>query len=92
MRCSFLFDIFLGHSYNQLPPSVKYMTVIIRLSGRLLRPHKIFVDQWGQVSVQPQLICGIFLLALLRKISKTFLSRTERFAYRSWERGQGRAG
>jgi len=22
----FLFDIFLGHSYNQLPPSVKYMT------------------------------------------------------------------
>lgn len=25
--CSYLFDIFLGPSYNQLPPSVKYMTV-----------------------------------------------------------------
>ena len=24
---SFLFDIFLGPSYNQSPPSVKYMTV-----------------------------------------------------------------
>lgn len=26
-RCSYLFDIFLGPSYNQSPPSVKYMTV-----------------------------------------------------------------
>ena len=25
---SFLFDIFLGPSYNQSPPSVKYMTVM----------------------------------------------------------------
>ncbi|KAH9966032.1 hypothetical protein BC827DRAFT_1355112 [Russula dissimulans] len=25
-ECSFVFDIFLGHNYNQLPPSVKYMT------------------------------------------------------------------
>lgn len=24
---SYLFDIFLGASYNQVPPSVKYMTV-----------------------------------------------------------------
>jgi len=24
---SFLFDIFLGHSYNHMPPSVKFMTV-----------------------------------------------------------------
>jgi len=68
------------------------MTVIIRLSGHLLRPHKRFVDQWGQVSVQPQLICGMSLLALLRKIAETFLSRMEKFAYRSWERGQDRAG
>lgn len=27
VSCSYLFDIFLGPSYNQLPPSVKYMTV-----------------------------------------------------------------
>ncbi|KAF8272514.1 hypothetical protein EI94DRAFT_1769775 [Lactarius quietus] len=26
LESSFLFDIFLGHNYNQLPPSVKYMT------------------------------------------------------------------
>src|SRR5436190_3611482 len=26
---SYLFDIFLGASYNQSPPSVKYMTVIL---------------------------------------------------------------
>lgn len=29
--CSYLFDIFLGPSYNQLPPSVKYMTVSVFL-------------------------------------------------------------
>lgn len=28
---SYLFDIFLGPSYNQTPPSVKYMTVCITL-------------------------------------------------------------
>ena len=28
---SYLFDIFLGPSYNQAPPSVKYMTVGVKL-------------------------------------------------------------
>jgi hypothetical protein len=28
---SYLFDIFLGGSYNQTPPSVKYMTVSLSL-------------------------------------------------------------
>lgn len=41
---SFLFDIFLGPSYNQSPPSVKYMTVSdwienkIYMTGFLGRP------------------------------------------------------
>ena len=68
------------------------MTVIFRLSGHLLQPHKGYVDQWGQVSVQSQLICGMSLLALLQKMPEAILSRTEKFAYRSWERGQDRAG
>ena len=29
--CSYLFDVFLGPNYNQSPPSVKYMTVSLRV-------------------------------------------------------------
>ena len=42
MRFSFLFDIFLGHSYNQMPPSVKYMTVAISLRYRPDLSHMTF--------------------------------------------------
>ncbi len=83
MRFSFLFDIFLGHSYNQLPPSVKYMTVAISLFYRPNRSHARFVDQWRQIPIQPQLIRGMSFLDTLRKKTETFYSRTAKYAYRS---------
>lgn len=33
---SFCFDIFLGSSYNQTPPSVKYMTVCFSASPMIV--------------------------------------------------------
>lgn len=38
---SFLFDIFLGSSYNQSPPSVKYMTVRLHSSLGLTSQYKM---------------------------------------------------
>lgn len=50
-HCSYLFDVFLGPSYNQSPPSVKYMTVSQGIYLRHNPKSKSEGDQWRKVSV-----------------------------------------
>lgn len=55
---SYLFDIFLGPSYNQSPPSVKYMTVSpASIFCRETRRYSYAVtDQRRKVSFQSELV------------------------------------
>lgn len=58
---SYLFDIFLGPSYNQSPPSVKYMTVsagVAAVWSCYLTPS--FSDERWQIPFQPQPLRGKF--------------------------------
>jgi hypothetical protein len=54
---SFLFDIFLGPSYNQSPPSVKYMTVTyscVFLAPRLLIARRQMVENSDSIPIFTQ--------------------------------------
>ncbi len=73
MKSSFLFDIFLGHSYNQLPPSVKYMTVNIRQFDHLFRAHKSFCRPTGaSFGSTPTCMQYVFLSRCYRERMKHF--------------------
>lgn len=58
---SFLFDIFLGPSYNQSPPNVKYMTVSTsRCFECQITDNRSPVDERGEISLQPQPLRSTF--------------------------------
>jgi hypothetical protein len=59
---SYLFDIFLGPSYNQSPPNVKYTTVSAsRINHHPAEVRNRSSDQWRKVSFQPKpLRCKFF--------------------------------
>lgn len=79
---SFLFDIFLGPSYNQSPPSVKYMTVTyscVFLAPRLLIARRQMVENSDSIPIFTQSVG--YHHVILSRSSYSITRRMARFVF-----------
>ena len=88
ISASYLFDIFLGPSYNQSPPSVKYMTVSSKLCFSNLANSTTFQTNGGKYRFNPNLYAVRQLAGLCDPLTSVYVCRMAKCAFLCWEHGR----